>query len=63
MNSASRRLAYTPIRSLAIQYVLSDLRLQGVLTGLREGEMERDLLLTELEYVSEVLTILTTMAE
>jgi hypothetical protein len=34
-----------------------------VLTGLREGEMERDLLLTELEYVSEVLTILTTMAE
>jgi hypothetical protein len=47
----------------SVQYVLSDLRLQGVLTGLREGEMERDLLLTELEYVSEVLTILTTMAE
>jgi hypothetical protein len=47
----------------SVQYVLSDLRLQGVLTGLREGEMERELLLTELEYVSEVLTILTTMAE
>jgi hypothetical protein len=62
MNSASGRLAYTPC-SLAVQHVLSELRLQGVLTGLREGEMERDLLLTELEYVSEVLTILTTMAE
>jgi hypothetical protein len=38
-------------------------RLQGVLTGLREGEVSREALLADLEYVAEVFTILTTMAE
>ena len=38
-------------------------RLQGALAGLRDGEVDRNLLLADLEYVAEVFTILTTMAE
>ena len=39
-------------------------RLQSALASLREGEVpEPDILVSDLEYVAEVLTILTTMAE